>query len=69
MVQFTALGSLSVVDNGEVVWMRGPRQRRLLAMLLIHRNSVVSVDALIHTVFAGAGTVSGHQQRRAVDGQ
>ena len=56
MVQFTALGSLSVLVHGDVASIGGPRQRRLLAMLLIHRNRVVSVDALADAVFAGEPT-------------
>jgi WD40 repeat protein/DNA-binding SARP family transcriptional activator len=57
MIRFQALGGLSVTDDtrGDV-GIGGPRQRRLLAMLLIHRNSVVSVDRLADAVFAGEPT-------------
>jgi WD40 repeat protein/DNA-binding SARP family transcriptional activator len=59
MVRFHALGGPSVTDaDGEAVGIGGPRQRRLLAVLLIHRNRVVSVDRLAEAVFAGAPTPS-----------
>ena len=56
MVQFHALGALTITDDGDEVSIGGPRQRRLVAMLLIHRNSVVSVDRLTDAVFAGEPT-------------
>lgn len=56
MIEFRALGSLAVVADGREMSVGGPRQRRLLAMLLIHRNSVVSVDRLADAVFAGEPT-------------
>jgi WD40 repeat protein/DNA-binding SARP family transcriptional activator len=56
MLQFHALGGLAITDDGEQVSIGGPRQRRLLAMLLIHRNAVVSVDRLADAVFAGEPT-------------
>ena len=54
---------------------RRARQRRLVAMLLIHRNEVVSVDRLAEAVFAGeptpgaATTLRSHvaRLRRVVD--
>ena len=58
VVEFHALGGLTVSDNGDEVGLGGPRQRRLLAMLLIHRNSVVSVDRLADAVFAGEPTAA-----------
>ncbi len=56
MIEFRALGSLAVVIDGVEAAMGGSRQRRLLAMLLIHRQSVVSVDRLADAVFAGMPT-------------
>ena len=53
MVEFRALGGVRVSDSGRDLNVGGPQQRRLLAMLLVHRNAVVSVDRLIDTVFAG----------------
>jgi len=56
MIQFQALGGLSVTHDGEEIAVGGRRQRRLLAMLLIHRNAVVSVDRLADVVFDGEPT-------------
>ncbi|GAA1479531.1 hypothetical protein GCM10009623_39770 [Nocardioides aestuarii] len=56
MIRFHALGGLTVTDGEDEVAIGGPRQRRLLAMLLIHRNHVVSVDRLADAVFAGDPT-------------
>jgi WD40 repeat protein/DNA-binding SARP family transcriptional activator len=55
-MEFRALGSLAVMADGRELSVGGPRQRRLLAMLLIHRNTVVSVDRLADAVFAGEPT-------------
>ncbi len=46
MTQFHTLGGLTISGNGDEAGVSGPRQRRLVAMLLIHRNAVVSVDRL-----------------------
>ena len=76
MLRFHALGALTVSENGDDVSVGGPRQRRLVAMLLIHRNAVVSVDRLADAVFAGAPTPAASTTmrsyvariRRVVDG-
>ncbi len=41
------LGPLEVVDQGRRVVLGGPKQRALLAILLLHRGEVVSSDRLI----------------------
>jgi len=56
MVWIRALGALGVQRDGEEVPVGGPRQRRLLAALLLHRNEVVSADRLADIVFAGEPT-------------
>jgi WD40 repeat protein/DNA-binding SARP family transcriptional activator len=56
LIRFQALGGLTVTDEGDELGIGGSRQRRLLAMLLIHRGSVVSVDRLADAVFAGEPT-------------
>ena len=76
MLQFQALGGLTITDNGDEVSIGGPRQRRLVTMLLIHRNAVVSVDRLAEAVFAGEPTAAAAttlrtyvaRMRRVVDG-
>jgi WD40 repeat protein/DNA-binding SARP family transcriptional activator len=58
MVDFRVLGGLVVARDQEEVTIGGPRQRRLLAMLLIHANRVVSVDRLADVVFDGEPTAA-----------
>jgi WD40 repeat protein/DNA-binding SARP family transcriptional activator len=55
-VELRALGAVGITRDGGEVGVGGPRQRRLLALLLIHRNAVVSVDRLADAVFAGDPT-------------
>src|SRR3954464_5235297 len=56
MIEFRALGGLAIMADGDNVPIGGPRLRRLLAMLLIHHDDVVSVDRLADAVFAGEPT-------------
>ena len=58
MTQFHTLGGLTISGNGDEAGVSGPRQRRLMAMLLIHRNAVVSVDRLADAVFEGEPTAA-----------
>jgi len=46
-VEFLVLGPLEVRRNGRPLAMYGPKQRALLAILLLHANEVVSTDRLI----------------------
>jgi DNA-binding SARP family transcriptional activator/class 3 adenylate cyclase len=46
-VEFTILGPFEVRVDGEAVDSGGVRQRALLAILVLHRNEVVSTDRLI----------------------
>jgi DNA-binding SARP family transcriptional activator/serine/threonine protein kinase/WD40 repeat protein len=50
-MEFRALGSLSVRSDGGPVALGGPKQRMVLALLLIDANRVVSVDRLIDGVW------------------
>lgn len=52
-MEFRILGPLEVRREGDPVRLRGPRLRALLAILLLHRNEVVSTDQLIEDVWAG----------------
>ena len=56
MIQVQVLGPLSATAEGHDLALGGPRQRRLLALFLIHRNEVVSVDRLLDVVFDGHPT-------------
>ena len=51
-----ALGSIRVTRDGVEQPLGGARQRRLLAVLLIHRDTVVPVDRVADVVFAGEPT-------------
>ncbi|MET0526582.1 MAG: BTAD domain-containing putative transcriptional regulator [Nocardioides sp.] len=51
-----ALGAVRVSRDGVEQKLGGGRQRRLLAVLLIHRDTVVSVDRIADIVFEGAPT-------------
>ena len=46
-LEFGILGPLEVRVSGAPVWVGGPRQRALLAVLLCNANRVVSRDQLI----------------------
>jgi YVTN family beta-propeller protein len=47
VLEFRILGPLEVVDQERPLGLGGPRQRALLAILLLHRGEVVSSDRLI----------------------
>jgi DNA-binding SARP family transcriptional activator len=46
-LEFGILGPLEVTDEGRSLRLGGPKQRALLAILLIHANEVVSTDRMI----------------------
>ena len=50
-MQFRILGPLEVVDNGRALPLGSPRQRALLAYLLLHRNEVVARDRLVEALW------------------
>ncbi len=52
-MRFGILGPLQVDDDGRRLDLGRPKQRALLALLLIHANSVVSVDKLVDDLWAG----------------
>jgi DNA-binding SARP family transcriptional activator len=51
MVQFRLLGPLEAQDGGRGVELGRPKQRVLLAVLLVHANQVVSLDRLIEELW------------------
>jgi DNA-binding SARP family transcriptional activator len=53
-VEFRILGPLEVLDAGRAVPLGGAKQRAALAMLLLHRNQVVSRDRLIEGLWGDA---------------
>ena len=50
-MEYRILGPLEVVDGGRVVSLGGPKQRAVLAMLLLDVGRVVSVDRLVEGVW------------------
>src|SRR4051794_40152477 len=50
-MEFRILGPLEVVEGGRSLALGGPLQRAVLAMLLVHANTVVSTDRLIDAVW------------------
>ena len=46
-MEFEILGPVTVRRDGEPVALGGPRQRALLALLLVHGDEFVPTDALI----------------------
>jgi DNA-binding SARP family transcriptional activator len=50
-VQFRILGPLEVVDAGRQVQLGRPKQRAVLAVLLLHANRVVALDRLVQELW------------------
>jgi DNA-binding SARP family transcriptional activator/class 3 adenylate cyclase len=53
VVEFALLGPLEVREDGEPIPLGGPKQRALLAMLLLEAGRVVSQDNLIEALWEG----------------
>lgn len=49
-MEYRILGPLEVVEHGRLLPLGGGRQRALLALLLLYRRDVVSVDYLIESL-------------------
>ena len=50
-LQFGVLGPLQLIADGNPVPLGAPKQRAVLAMLVVNRNRPVSVDSLINAVW------------------
>ncbi|MFI1867548.1 AfsR/SARP family transcriptional regulator [Streptomyces jumonjinensis] len=61
-LSFKLLGPLTVEADGEPVPLGGPRQRTVLATLLLSAGTPVPVDVLIETVWGGAPPVTARNQ-------
>ena len=57
-LEFRILGPLSVRVDGNPVPVGGPKQRALLALLLLSANRVVSRERLIEELFVGQSAAS-----------
>src|SRR5689334_24315215 len=51
--EFGILGPLEVLRSGRAVPLGGPRQRAVLAVLLLQPNRAVTVDRLVEDMWAG----------------
>jgi DNA-binding SARP family transcriptional activator len=52
-MEFRILGPLEVVEDGRPIALGGPKQRALLALLLLTPNRPVSVDRLVDVLWSG----------------
>ena len=52
-MEFRILGPLEVWSDGRRLPLGGSKQRMLLAVLLLHRNEVVSIDRLVDELWTG----------------
>jgi DNA-binding SARP family transcriptional activator len=50
-MQFRMLGTLEVLDGGRPVPLGRPKQRVVLAILLVHANRVVALDRLVEELW------------------
>jgi DNA-binding SARP family transcriptional activator len=53
MMEFKVLGHLEVLRDGRRLELGGPKQRAVLALLLLHAGRVVSIDRLCHQLWVG----------------
>jgi DNA-binding SARP family transcriptional activator len=51
VIEFGVLGQLEAVDQDGLLALGGPKQRALLAVLLVHRDQPVSSDRLIDALW------------------
>jgi DNA-binding SARP family transcriptional activator len=58
MVEFRILGPLEVVKSDRPLALGGPKQRALLAVLLLHRGEVVSTDRLVDALWGGRASAT-----------
>jgi YVTN family beta-propeller protein len=54
VVEFRILGSLEVSDGSDALPLHGPKERALLAYLLLHANEVVPTDRIIEDIWGDA---------------
>ena len=64
-MEFKILGSLAIENEGHAVDPGGPRQRALLAILLLHRGEVVSAERLIDELYGSHAPASAATALRA----
>lgn len=50
-MKFQALGPLAVYQDGDVVDLGSPKQKAVLALLLIHANQSVAADRILEEIW------------------
>jgi DNA-binding SARP family transcriptional activator/DNA-binding beta-propeller fold protein YncE len=60
-VEFRILGPVAVVDDGRELDLGAPKQRALLALLVLHRNEPVASDVLVDLLWAGEPPAAAHK--------
>ena len=65
-MDFRLLGPIEISDRGAVVPLGGPRQRALIALLLLRANEVVSTDRLLEELWAGNAAQAANALQAAV---
>ena len=68
-VFFGLLGPLEVVEDGRNVPLRAPKQRALLALLLLRRGEVVSVESIAEQLWGGDPPATGTKAVRVYVGE
>ncbi len=63
-LEFRVLGPLEVLEDGRPLPLGGPRQRALLALLLLRANQVVSSDALLDELWPEEQPLAGRAALR-----
>jgi YVTN family beta-propeller protein len=66
---FRLLGPLEVRDDGRTIEVRAPKQRALLALLLLRRGEAVSVESLAEQLWAGDPPATGTKAVRVYVGE
>jgi YVTN family beta-propeller protein len=64
-MEYRVLGPFEVRDDGRLVGLGGDKQRALLAILLLHRNQVVSADRLIDELWEESPPAGARRTLRA----
>ena len=65
-MEFRVLGPLEILEDGRAVAITGPRERALLAVLLVRPGEVVSADRLIDLLWDDDGPANAPNALQAV---
>src|SRR5438309_284365 len=68
-MEFRLLGPLEVLDRGQPVPIDAPKQRAVLALLLLHQGETVSVDRLVEALWSNDSPATAAKAVRVYVGQ